>query len=390
MRNVCVVLTHRAHYGRSKYLLEELKKNPDFELQIVVAGAALSDQYGNITRELEDDGYKINYKIFMVIEGNTPLAMAKTTALGLLEFSTAFDNLKPDIVLVRGDRFEVIAPVIAAAYMNITVAHIEGGDLSGSIDESVRHAITQLAHIHFPTNEDAKNRIIQMGEDPEQVFDVGSPDVEFIIRNQDHINTMPDHIFKKGYGQSGIGDPIDLKKDYVVILQHPVTSEYGHGKEQMQNLLTAVEDLNIPAVFFWPNLDAGSDELTKIIRRFINEKLPKNIHFFRHIKAEDYLALINHAKCLVGNSSSGIKEASFLGVPVVNIGTRQNGRLRGQNVIDTDYSTDAIKSAIMKQMRHGRFASSKIYGSGNTSKKIAEILEKIELSNQKSFFEPTK
>jgi len=169
MKKICVVITNRAHYARGKLVLKAINEHPELELQLIVAGSALIDKYGNIMTKIEEDGFKINKKITMLLEGGTPTAMAKTTGVGLLEFSTAFENLEPDIVLIRGDRYEILAPAIAASYLNIPLAHIEGGDVTGTIDESVRHAVTKLAHLHFATNELSKERILKMGEIPENI-----------------------------------------------------------------------------------------------------------------------------------------------------------------------------------------------------------------------------
>lgn len=383
VRIICVILTSRAHYSRMKPLLEEIKNDSDFKLQIVLGGSAISDKYGDISKELEKDGFEIDYRILMIIEGGSPITMAKTTAVGLMEFSTAFDNLKPDLVVVRGDRFEMMAPVISAAYMNIPIAHIEGGDVTGTIDESVRHAISKFAHIHFPTNKDSYGRLLKMGEDPKKVFDVGSLDVEFIVKNKDLVQNAPTQIFNEDYSVKGIGPKLDLNGKYLVVLFHPVTTEYGKGKEHMKNIVDSIYELKIPTIFFWPNLDAGNDEISKEIRQFIDNQDPEFIHFFRNLRPEDFLALVNNSACLVGNSSTGIKECAYLGTPVVNIGTRQNGRLRAENVIDCSYEKEEIIKSIKSQIENGKYNSSDIYGSGNTAFKIKNILKEVSLDVQK-------
>ena len=249
-RKICFVITSKIHYGRSKLILEELKKRPDVELQIIVAASALLDTYGNVLKDLTRDGFKVNDKIMMTLEGGNTVAMAKTAGMGIVEFATAFDNLAPDIVLIRGDRYEVLSVAVAASYLNIPVAHIEGGDVTGTIDESVRHAITKLSHIHFPTNEQSRNRIIRMGENPKYVFNVGSSDIEFVSKNKIHVS-------EKLINKLGVGDIIDINKQFFIVMQHSVTSEVGRNREHITATLNAVHDLGVPTIWFWPNVEIG-------------------------------------------------------------------------------------------------------------------------------------
>jgi UDP-hydrolysing UDP-N-acetyl-D-glucosamine 2-epimerase len=382
-RKICVILTNRCHYSRSKYLLQAIKDDPELELQLVVGGSAVSDKYGSIIKKAMNDGFKVDSKIYMIIEGGTPLSMARTTGVGLIEFSSVIDNLNPDIVIVRGDRFETIAPAIATVYQNKTLAHIEGGDVSGNIDESVRHSITKLSHIHFTTNEDSKKRVIKLGEDEQFVYNVGSPDVEYIEKNCNHINRKPHHIFNDNYKVKGIGPKINVDEDYVVVMQHPVTSEYGNGAMQMTNIISAIKRLNMQAILFWPNMDAGNDEFSKIIRKFVTEESKERVHLFRNLDPNDFLSLVNHSKCLLGNSSTGIKECSFLGVPVVNVGTRQSGRLKSENVLDVSYDVEEIVKGVESQIKHGKYKGSTMYGEGDCSKRIMQILKSAPLLRQK-------
>ena len=397
-RKVCVILTSRAHYGRSLPTLKALRDHPNIELQIVVGASAVLDKYGNICKELEKEGFHINKKVTMLLEGQNKIAMAKTTGLGLIEFASVFEDLNPDIILLRGDRFEVIGPAIAAAYTNRFVAHIEGGDVTGTIDESVRHAITKLAHLHFPTTQRCAERLLKMGERSETIYHVGSQDIDFLKRSD---LSSPTEIFTDSYaGQKGSGPKIDLTKEYLMVLQHPVTTEYGSGLSQIMATLTAIEELNIPTILIWPNVDAGSNEIEKGIRNFIYKKshlskgnlddseLESNrngvpVHFFRHVNAKMFVRLLNHASCLIGNSSAGIKEGSFLGTPVVNIGTRQSDRERASNVIDVGYNKDEIISAVRKHLSNGKYPSSGIYGTGDAATQIAQILATCPLQIQK-------
>ena len=376
MRKVCVVITARPSYSRIKTALDAIKNHKDLELQLVLAGSALLDKYGNVAKVIEKDGFRIDEKIYNVIEGEFPTAMAKTTGIAITELATAFYNLKPDVVVTIADRFETIATSIAAAYQNIPLAHIQGGEVTGNIDEKVRHANTKLADIHLVSNEDAKNRVIKMGEDPEYVFNVGCPSIDLAKEILKNPSLDFDPIEKYG----GVGAEIDYKKGYLVVMQHPVTTEYEKAREHVLETLKAIYELKIPTFWFWPNVDAGSDGTSRGIRQFREKYNPDNIRFMKNMEPQDFLKLVYNSLCLVGNSSVGIRECSFLGVPVVNIGSRQDGRMRGKNVIDVrEYDKDKIKEAILKQIHHGKYESEHIYGDGNAGKKIADILANVKL-----------
>jgi len=380
MRKVCVVITARPSYSRVKTALEAIKNHPDLELQLVLAGSALLDKYGNVSKIIEKDGFKINEKIYNIIEGEFPAAMAKTTGIAITELATAFYNLKPDMVVTIADRFETIATSIAAAYQNIPLVHIQGGEVTGNIDEKVRHANTKFADIHLVASEDAKKRVIKMGEDPEYVFNTGCPSIDLAKEILDNPELDFDPIKKYG----GVGADIAYKSGYLVVMQHPVTTEYEKAREHVLETLHAVNELNIPTFWFWPNVDAGSDGTSRGIRQFREKYNPENIRFMKNMEPHDFLKLLYNSKCLVGNSSVGIRECSFLGVPVVNIGSRQDGRIRGKNVIDVkEYDRDKIKKSIHKQIEHGKYKSEYIYGDGNAGKKIADVLSKVRLKFHK-------
>jgi len=350
-------------------------------LQIVVGASAILKQYGDVESWLRDDGFKVNARITMTLEGGSNVAMAKTTGVGIMEFATLFENLDPDIVVVRADRYEVLAAAIAAAYMNKTVAHIEGGDISGNIDETVRHAITKMAHIHFTTNVDSRNRILKMGELPEYVFDVGAPDVEFAALSKETISNSDFHPVTLGY-------KVDLAENFLILMQHPVTSEKGLNKNNMNASLQAILELGYPTLCFWPNIDAGTDEISNAIRHYREETaIDGHVGFIKYLPPAKFIALLKEARCLVGNSSAGIKECSYLGIPVVNVGSRQNGRTRTENVLDVPHQSEIIKEAILSQIKTGRFAPSQFYFKESTSKNIADILATIPLYTQKRFVE---
>ena len=379
-RKICFIITSKIHHSRSLLLLEELRARDDVDLQIVVGASAILPEYGDVIPLLEKDGYKIDARITMTFAGGSPVAMAKTTGMGIAEFSTVFENLQPDLVVVRGDRYEVLSAAIAASYLNIPVAHIEGGDVTGTIDESVRHAVTKLSHIHFATNEESKNRILKMGENPSYVFNFGCPGLEIVARNSyeasnDLINFL------------GVGDVIDIHKPYLMVMQHPVTSEIGKNKDYVNETLHAVHEINIPTIWFWPNIDAGTDETSKGIRTFREKFNLHKMRFIKYLPPDEFIGLLKKTICLVGNSSTGIKECSILGTPAVNIGTRQNKRMRGENVIDVNYNKQNIIDAINKHMNIGRYKSSNIYHQEGTSKKITDILANIDLYTQKYFID---
>lgn len=376
-RKICIVVASRANYARIKSVLKAIKEHPALELQLVVSASALLDRFGNAVKIIEKDGFKPNAYVYIVIEGENPTTMAKSTGLAIVELATIFENLKPDIVLTVADRYETIATAISASYMNIPVAHTQGGEISGSIDESVRHAVTKLSHIHFVTTKLSRERITKMGENPKNVFLVGCPSLDILLTA---------NLSKKNraFNQySGVGPPLDFSKPYIIVVQHPVTTEYSKGRWQIEQTLQAIYELGIQTIWLWPNVDAGSDEISKGIRPFREKYHPSNIEFFKNFPPEDYACLINNCECLVGNSSSGIREASFLGVPSVNIGIRQRGRERGPNVIDVDHNKEKIKKAILKQIKHGKYPKIKLFGDGKSGKKIADILSKCEIEIQK-------
>lgn len=378
MRKVCVVVASRANYGRIKSVLQTIDLHPTLELQLIVGASALLYRFGKVVDVIRADGFRVTAQVYSIIEGDNPTTMAKSTGLGIIELSTLFENLRPDIVLTVADRFETLATAVAASYMNIPVAHTQGGEVTGSIDESVRHAITKLSHLHFVATEKSRERVIRMGEDPHKVFNTGCPAIDAIAE----INLSLPANFFDAYG--GVGQSIDPAKPYLVVLQHPVTTEFGSGLAQINETLEAVRRINMQTAWLWPNVDAGSDDISKGLRMFRERHRELPLHFFRNFGVEDYARLIANAACLVGNSSSGIREGAFLGVPVVNIGTRQQNRERGHNVVDVNYHRDEIHNAIQSQIEHGPYPSQPLFGDGCSGKRIADLLATESLSVQKA------
>jgi UDP-hydrolysing UDP-N-acetyl-D-glucosamine 2-epimerase len=296
-----------------------------------------------------------------------------------MELATVFDNLKPDLVVTIADRYETLATAVAASYMNIPVAHIQGGEVTGSIDEKVRHAVTKLADLHLVSTAGSAERVKRMGEEERKIFVTGCPSIDLAaeILDDPSLNFNP---FEK-YG--GVGGLHELTNGYLVVMQHPVTTEYKLAREQIYNTLEAVYRMNMPTLWFWSNVDAGSDATSNGIRTFRETVKPENMHFFKNMAPTDFLRLLYNSKCLIGNSSVGIRECSFLGVPVVNIGTRQQGRERGANVVDVNYCKNEIAAAIERQMTRGRCPSDKIYGDGKAGERIAQVLTDAPLEIEK-------
>ena len=379
-RKIAVVITARPSYSRVKTVLIAIQNHPQLELQLIISASALLDRYGSAVNFIEKDGFCISAKVFNVLEGENLTAAAKTTGIGILELSTVFDNLKPDIVVTVADRFETMATAIAASYMNIPLAHIQGGEVTGNIDEKVRHAITKLADYHFVASDSAKERVIKLGEHPEFVFNTGCPSIDIAseISKIEGLNFDP---YQK-YG--GVGAKPDLSGGYLVVMQHPVTTEYQNSRKHIEETLEAVKKLNLPTLWFWPNVDAGADGTSTGIRAFREHHQLNNVHFFKNMEGGDFLILLNNALALIGNSSVGIRECAYLGVPVINIGSRQNKRDRGNNVIDVDYNKNAIGEAIQSIITQGKFETSVVYGGGHAGSTIADLLVKVPLQFHKT------
>jgi UDP-hydrolysing UDP-N-acetyl-D-glucosamine 2-epimerase len=379
MKKVCVVIGSRANYSSIKSAMRAIADHPALELQVVAGAAALLDRYGSVVDLIEADGFSIAARVHMLIEGETPATMAKSTGLGLLELPTVFETLKPDIVLTVGDRFETMATTLAAAYMNIPIAHTMGGEVSGTIDESIRHAVTKFAHLHFPASAGARARIIRLGERPEMVHLVGCPRIDLVARILEQDDGPPNGALR----HEGVGDALDLDRPFLMVSQHPVTTEYGDGERQILATLEAVRALDMPALVLWPNADAGSEDVARGMRKWRERGLAHNMRFYKNLPIDTYVRLMARTQCLVGNSSSGIREGAFIGTPVVDIGTRQAGRERGHNAIEAPHDAQAIRRAIERQVQHGRYPRDPIYGDGSAGQRIAAVLAESTVTVQK-------
>ena len=379
-RKVCVAIFNRANYGSIKKVLDSLKKNKNVQLQIITGGSINIEKYGLTSNIIKKDKFKIDDEIYFSVDGDKPVTMVKTTALGMIEVSTALLRLQPDIVLTIGDRYETMATVISASYMNIPIAHTMGGEISGTIDESIRHAITKFSHIHFPATFKSKQNIIRMGENKKNVFMVGCPRIDLV---KDCLKKQIPNLNKKIF-QNGVGHKFDINKKFITIMQYPVTTEYKDSAYQIEETLKAISKINLPKLFFWPNPDAGTDKISGMVRRWREQKKITNTWFIKNLEHDLFFHILNKTSCLIGNSSSAIREGSYIGVPAVSIGSRQNDRERGKNVLNAKYESTDILKKINIQLNIKKFrVKSNLYGDGNASNRISKILENIKVDIQK-------
>lgn len=370
MRKICVVITARASYSRIKTVLTAIQSHPKLALQIVVTGSALVDRFGNIIPYLEAENLPVSAIIPNLLDVESATASAKTTGLAIIELATFFANHRPDVVVTVADRFETIATAIAAVNMNIPLAHIQGGEITGNIDDRIRNSISQLADLHFVATENARARLIRMGLSPQKVHYTGCPSIDLVHEHRD-ANFNPYEIY------GGVGSQPDLNAPYFIALQHPVTTETGHSKWQIDNTLHALMALNIPCIWFWPNADPGSAGTAQGIRAFREQHPDLPFHFFKNMESRHFIQLLKNCACFVGNSSVGIRECSALGIPAVNIGSRQRGRERGPNVVDCIPDTEEIVSVVRRQLAHGHYPPVTLYGRGDAGERIAGQLATI-------------
>lgn len=379
-RKICVVTNTRADYSRLKTLLRALQKDIGADLPLCVAGSHMLSNYGRTIQEIEKDGFEIAYRLYTEVDGHVPTTMTKSTGLAIIEFSSFFENSKPDIVVVHGDRFEAFAAAAAASMMNIHVAHVQGGEVTGTIDEHLRHAITKLSHFHFASDALSAERIIKLGEKKEHVFNVGCPSVDVLLSApemsfEELKKAMEPYIKKKKWLEN-------LKEDFILFAQHPVTTDFDRASEEVEAALAALTDVPNNILALWPNIDAGAESIAQSLKTFEREH-DDRVAIVNNFTFDIFINLMRHAKVMVGNSSAGVREACYFGTPVVNIGSRQEGRLRTKNVIDA--TGDKVKDALATQLsKEEKYDVEYPYGKGGSGEKIAEILTTIELgSSQK-------
>ena len=381
-KKIAVVVNSRANYARIKSLLIAIQKRSALQLELILGASSLVSRHGNLEAIITKDGLKPTARVHTIVEGDKPSAMATSTGLGVIELASLFENMKPDIVLTVADRFETLATALAASYMNIPVAHTQGGELTGSIDESVRHAVTKLSHYHFPATVKSAERLIVMGENPEKILMTGCPSLDLATEITDWgVSSLAARV-------PGVGAEINLSDPYLIVLQHPVTTEWETAESQIQCTIDAISSLGIQAFWLWPNVDAGSDTFSAALRRARELGQLPTVHFLKNLPPEDYLVLMKNAKCILGNSSSAIREGAFLSVPAINIGTRQLNRERSNNVVDVGYDSMEIIRALEGLEVLGKgLEPSHLYGDGFAGDRIAEFLSGPTPHYQKEFYE---
>ncbi|MEG3618573.1 UDP-N-acetylglucosamine 2-epimerase [Magnetovibrio sp. PR-2] len=371
-RKICVPLTTRGNYAKMKTTLTALRDSDAVTLQVVVGGALLDAGYGPFLETIENDGFPIDHKLDYPAKGGSMYETASAAGLCTSKAAKIFEELQPDVVMIIADRYESLSIAQAAMCMNICIAHLEGGEVSGSIDERIRHAITKLSHIHFPATKQAGERIERLGEAEEHIHVVGTPSLDQIQQmDLGSIDTLQAHLNSRAGAMS-----INLSQDYLVVSQHSVVTECDEARSQFEQTADAVFRLNLPTVWVLPNDDVGGVESRDVVEALGNKSDAPPLCVVGGLGLGHYARLLFNAKCLIGNTSSGLREGAFLGVPVVNIGTRQHSRERGHNVMDSGYDSEAIVAAATQQIAHGRYRSDSVYGSGDSGGRIAAVLEK--------------
>ena len=379
-RRVCVILVDRANYGRLKPVMRAIAGQAELELQVIAAGTMLLERFDQPVRIVREDGFRVDGEIYIELEGSTPATMAKSVGFGVVEFASEFQRLKPEVVLLIGDRYEALAAAIAAAYMNICIAHIQGGEVSGSIDESARHAISKFAHFHFPSTPRAADYLIRMGERPETILTVGCPSSDLASGLAKGLDGA---VTSEIVNRTGAGVERDVTRPFQRVVFHPTTTEFGGERRQMEELLEALDRLRRPTILLWPNIDAGADYISKAIRVFRVSRQPDWLRTLTNLTPEDYLRVLAGAACAIGNSSSFVRDAGFFGTPVVLVGRRQEGREADRHVINVEPVAERIEAAAQTQLAHGRYAASRLYGDGKVGPRIAKALAELVPYSQK-------
>lgn len=385
MKKICVVTGTRAEYGLLYWLMKEIQADPEFELQLVVTGMHLSPEFGLTYKEIEKE-FTITKKIEMLLSSDTSVGISKSMGLAQISFAECFEELKPDILVVLGDRYEIFSAVSAAMIARIPIAHLHGGETTeGAFDESIRHSITKMAHLHFTAAEEYRNRVIQLGEHPERVFNVGGMGIENIKR----LKLLNKEEFEKSIN-------FNLNEKNLIVTFHPVTLENSTAKEQFKELLDAIDTLENTNIIF---TKANSDTDGRIINTMVDEYVSKNSHKavgFTSLGQLRYLSALQFMDAVVGNSSSGLIEAPSFNIGTINIGDRQKGRIKAQSVIDCEPNKASISQAFdklySKEFKHTLTDVKNPYGDGCASEKIIYVIKHTDLSNilKKSFYDLEK
>lgn len=372
MRKIAVVTGTRAEYGLLYWIMKKIEESELLKLQLIVTGSHLSPEFGSTYTQIEKDGFYIDSKVNMHISGDTPLSITKSMGIGMIGFADAYERLKPDLLLVLGDRYEILTAASSAVSFNIPIAHIHGGESTeGAIDEQIRHAVTKLSHLHFASTKQYADNIIRMGEEDWRVFNVGAPGLEWI-------NKLDYYSKQQLFDELGM----DFNQEVVLATFHPVTLQQENTEIYIENLLRALVDTNMQVIFTGANADPSGSIINHRVKQLCASN--KKIKFFENLGQRRYLSCQKHCAMMIGNSSSGIIEAASFKIPVINIGDRQKGRLRNDNVIDAGYEYEEIRQAI-KKARNPEFKNKlchikNLYGTGYVSSEIVKIIEEAELS----------
>ena len=369
-RRVLTVLVDRANYGRLKPVMHAVDEHPDLELLTVCAGTMVLRRFDRPVRVVQEDGFRIDGEVFLELEGSTPVTMAKSVGFATIEFASEYQRLKPDLLLLIGDRYEAMGAALAAAYMNIPIVHMQGGEVSGSIDESARHAITKFAQFHCPATERSADYLRRMGERDDTILSVGCPASDLAAQLKASGENVSDELLNA----RGSGAVIDVDKPYALVVFHPTTTQYGGEREQMEMLLDVLCEAKVQTLMLWPNIDAGSDEISKAIRVYRDHADTDWLRLVTNFEPEDYLKVLATATVAVGNSSSFVRDAGFFGTPVVLVGPRQAGREADVHVKRAPLERDPVAQALREQLEHGRYAASTLYGDGAVGPRVAEAI----------------
>lgn len=381
-KKICVAITARPSYSRIRSALSALRERREVETTVLCSGSALLNRFGRVADMIRADGFTVADELYTVVEGNEPINMALTLANTVELTASALRQLAPDMVITIADRYETLGTAAAAAYLGIPLVHVQGGEVTGNIDEKVRHAVTKLSDFHLVATENARNRLIRMGEHPDSVVVTGCPSIDIA---REALETPLEDV-QADIDHMGVGARVDLEEDYLVVMLHPETESYGDSFARTASTLDAVAALKMPTILFWPNPDAGSDSVSKGIRIFRETHHDLQVNYQKNLEGHRFLKLLKNARCMVGNSSVGVRECAYLGTPVVNIGDRQHGRDRAANVMDVPWDRAAIEHAIRRQLDHGPYPLSDLYGLGHAGVQIADALMRDLRPEAKRFY----
>lgn len=381
-KKVLVAITARPSYSRIRTTLQALQGHAGVEVHCLCSGAALSERHGRVVERIREDGFFVADEGDTLVSGNEPVKMAETVARTIQFTARHLDLWRPDWVVTIADRYETLGTAVAASYLGIPLIHVQGGEITGNIDERVRHAVTKLSDIHLVANSQAARRLMSMGEHPDTLYVTGCPSIDLARE----ASALPLETLRDALAAQGCAD-LNLEHDFVVVLQHADTTQHESSYRHMQLTLDAVAHSGLPFLVFNPNSDAGSEATAQAVQDFVQNHSGQPCFQINNLEGKLFLRLLQQARCLVGNSSVGIRECAYLGTPVVNVGDRQLGRERARNVMDCAWDESAVKKAIAHQI-HQSYAGSQIYGSGRSGELMADIIVNLAAPRTKRFYEP--